>query len=142
MEQCHCDDQTYRSFPNNVCVRVCVVEGGSGQLALLGETILDRLNIIQSADNETLVPNLDCVVDLKISFCVHLPQSRFKKSMPGTPNHRVCVVKCSSELPNLAEVQEVWSRFKDGVPLHCAVVDSGEIAFYIFDNTFKLDCLP
>ncbi|GFO13897.1 MFS-type transporter slc18b1-like [Plakobranchus ocellatus] len=30
------DDQACRSFPNNVCVRVCVVEGGSGQMALLG----------------------------------------------------------------------------------------------------------
>lgn len=106
------------------------------------QTILDRLDIIQIADNDSLIPNEDCMVDLKVSFCVHLPDSRFRKSMPGTPDHRVCVIKCSAEPPNLAEVQEVWSRFKDGVPLHCAVVDSGEIAFYQFDNTFKLELLP
>ncbi|RUS69062.1 hypothetical protein EGW08_023173 [Elysia chlorotica] len=106
------------------------------------KTILDRLDIIKTADNEALLPNQDCMVDLKVSYCVHLPDGSFKKSMPGTPDHRVCVVKCSTEPPNLAEVQEVWSRFKDDVPLHCAVVDSGEIAFYLFDNTFKLEVLP
>ncbi|BFZ02931.1 hypothetical protein BsWGS_05970 [Bradybaena similaris] len=99
------------------------------------ESILDKLSIIKSADNATLLTDSDCVVDVKVTFDVHLPDSRFKKSMPGVPNHRISVCKCSSDLPGLAELHQVWSRFKDEVPLHWAVVDSGEIAFYVFDGT-------
>ncbi|CAL1528994.1 unnamed protein product [Lymnaea stagnalis] len=101
------------------------------------ECILKKLSIIQTAEDESLVPEADCVVSVKISYDVHLPDSKFKKSMPGVPNHRVCVTKCNSQPPGLAEIQELWSRFKDDVPIHWAVVDSGEIAFYIFDNSYK-----
>ena len=33
------------------------------------------------------------VDDVKISFDVHLPNAKFKKTQPGLPNHRVCVVR-------------------------------------------------
>ncbi|XP_059167131.1 uncharacterized protein LOC131949319 [Physella acuta] len=105
------------------------------------QSILDHLRIIESADNTSLIPDSDCMIDIKISYDVHLPDSRFKKSMPGIPNHRVCVTKCSSQLPGLAEIQQVWARLKDEVPLHWAVVDSGEIAFYVFDNSHRLETL-
>ncbi|CAG5117096.1 unnamed protein product [Candidula unifasciata] len=104
------------------------------------QSILDKLNIIQSADNAGLLTDSDCMVDVKVTFDVHLPDSRFKKSMPGVPNHRVSVCKCSSDLPGLAEHHQAWSRFKDEVPLHWAVVDSGEIAFYVFDGSHS--CKP
>uniref|UniRef100_A0A0B6ZZ33 tRNA-splicing endonuclease subunit Sen54 N-terminal domain-containing protein n=1 Tax=Arion vulgaris TaxID=1028688 RepID=A0A0B6ZZ33_9EUPU len=99
------------------------------------QSILDQLSIIKSADNETLLPESDCVVDVKIAYDVHLPDGQFKKSMPGVPNHYVCVSKSSSDLPGLAEIHQVLSRFKNNVPLHWAVVDSGEIAFYVFNST-------
>uniref|UniRef100_A0A2C9LER3 tRNA-splicing endonuclease subunit Sen54 N-terminal domain-containing protein n=1 Tax=Biomphalaria glabrata TaxID=6526 RepID=A0A2C9LER3_BIOGL len=102
------------------------------------EAVLNRLSIIESTDNETLTPDPDCMLSIKISYDVHQPDSKFKKSIPGVPHHRVCVSKSSTEPPGLAEFQELWSRFKDNVPIHWAVVDHGEISFYVFDNTHKL----
>ncbi|GFR84348.1 tRNA-splicing endonuclease subunit Sen54-like [Elysia marginata] len=71
------------------------------------QTILDRLDVIQLADNDTLLPNQDCMVDLKVSYCVHLPDSQFKKSMPGTPDHRVCVIRSKEiERPQMGHDRE------------------------------------
>ncbi|KAH9498866.1 tRNA splicing endonuclease 54 [Bulinus truncatus] len=71
------------------------------------EAILNRLSIIPTAENETLTPDSDCMISIKISYDVHLPDSRFKKSMPGVPHHRVCVTKSSTEPPGLRSFQEL-----------------------------------
>lgn len=42
--------------------------------------------------------------------------------------------RSSFDLPGLAEILQVQTHFKDKVPLHWAMVDSGEIAFYVFDG--------
>lgn len=67
-------------------------------------------------------------------FDVYSPNTKFKKSTPGLPDFRVVVAKSTSSPPDLGTITAINSYLSDDVPLHFAVVDSGEIAFYILSD--------
>ncbi|XP_005106386.1 tRNA-splicing endonuclease subunit Sen54 [Aplysia californica] len=104
------------------------------------ESILEKLNIVKPADDKELKVSDDVIEHSHLSFDVHLPDSRFKKSMPGRPDHRVLVSKSrNSRPPELCQLQILSQA--DGVAVHWAVVDCGEIAFYVFDTKRTLGLL-
>lgn len=67
-------------------------------------------------------------------FDVYVPNTKFKKSQPGLPDLRIKVVRTSDPVPDLQMVNSISSYLSDEVPLHWAVVDSGNIAFYSFSD--------
>lgn len=71
---------------------------------------------------------------LKISYDVYLPRSGFRKSNRGLPNHRIIVASCRDPFPDLADVAAHLSALADGVPLHFAVVDCGQVQFYSLND--------
>ncbi|XP_071106541.1 tRNA-splicing endonuclease subunit Sen54-like [Haliotis cracherodii] len=91
--------------------------------------LLSRLQVIQSVDLPKPVSKTDRH-SMKISFDVHLPNAKFKKTRPGLPNHRVCVVRSCDPYPTMADISEAVNCYYDNVPVNWAVVDSGDIAFY------------
>ncbi|XP_046573391.1 tRNA-splicing endonuclease subunit Sen54-like [Haliotis rubra] len=91
--------------------------------------VLSRLQVIHSVNLPQPVSKSDRH-SMKISFDVHLPNARFKKTRPGLPNHRVCVVRSSDPPPAMADISDAVTRYHDNVPVNWAVVDNGDIAFY------------
>ncbi|KAK3599317.1 hypothetical protein CHS0354_028683 [Potamilus streckersoni] len=92
--------------------------------------VLQKLQIIQEVDVTKMCkwPNNK----EKISYDVYLPDLKFKKSQPGIPNHRICVVRSVDPPPSISEVSALYGYLDDDIPIHWAVVDNGEIAFYEF----------
>jgi len=101
------------------------------------DALLEKLCIIKSAGPTELsvVKGKDSRAP-PLSFDVHLPDKSFKKTMPGKPDHRVVVSKSASMAPSLRQLQSLHQC--DEVPVHWAVMDSGEIAFYTFDMTMAI----
>ncbi|XP_067672347.1 tRNA-splicing endonuclease subunit Sen54-like isoform X2 [Haliotis asinina] len=91
--------------------------------------VLSQLQVIRSVNLPQALSKSDrhC---MKISFDVHLPNARFKKTRPGLPSHRVCVVRSSDPPPVMADISDAVTRYHDNVPVNWAVVDNGDIAFY------------
>jgi len=102
-------------------------------------TILQKLDIIKSADESVLKVSKSVAKKTPLSFDVHLPDKSFKKSMPGRPDHRVLVTQNAGHPPELCHMMSLCQT--DGVPVHWAVVDCGEIAFYVFNTSHKLETL-
>lgn len=94
--------------------------------------ILDKLSIIKPFQRP--FPAKPSVSNVKIVFDVYLPNTSFKKSSPGVPDHRICVARGQNP-PDFFEVQSTTTHLEDDVPLHWAVVNSGEISFFIFENS-------
>ena len=57
----------------------------------------------------------------------------FRKTRPGKPLIRVCVVTHSDPLPDFASVTEL-NEISDGVPVKIALVEAGKVLFLGFDN--------
>ncbi|KAK6170888.1 hypothetical protein SNE40_019177 [Patella caerulea] len=96
--------------------------------------ILSKLQVIQVFDEEILKREIptELASSFKISFDVFLPDAKFKKTDPGKPNHRVCITRSTDDVPNLKDIHE--NTLKDGVPVHWAVLDNGDVAFYSFQQ--------
>ncbi|ESO83967.1 hypothetical protein LOTGIDRAFT_229530 [Lottia gigantea] len=97
--------------------------------------ILNKLQIIKlinEVDDESENSSDENLNTTKISFDVYLPNAQFKKSDPGRPNHRVCVTRSCDEPPSLITINQCY--LKDKVPVHWAVIDNGDVAFYSFQH--------
>nr|XP_022316748.1 tRNA-splicing endonuclease subunit Sen54-like [Crassostrea virginica] len=99
-------------------------------------SVLKKLQIIpqwegspESANKTEERPGLP-----KVSYDVFKPDAKFRKSNPGVPDHRVCVVRSEEDPPSLSALTSLYSYYDDDIPLHWAVVDNGEIAFYSFSQ--------
>ncbi|KAK7111807.1 hypothetical protein V1264_011381 [Littorina saxatilis] len=93
--------------------------------------LLNKLSVIQPFKGPFPEnPSPDAV---RICFDVYLPNTSFKKSSPGLPDHRVCVVR-GDHPPDVMEVHATTAHLADDVPLHWAVVNCGEISFFVFDD--------
>ncbi|KAL3876800.1 hypothetical protein ACJMK2_034594 [Sinanodonta woodiana] len=91
--------------------------------------VLQKLQIIQEVDVTKMCkwPH-----NKEISYDVYRPDLKFRKSQPGIPNHRICVVRSIDPPPSISEVSALYGYLDDDIPIHWAVVDNGEIAFYEF----------
>ncbi|KAL8565506.1 hypothetical protein ACOMHN_049482 [Nucella lapillus] len=93
--------------------------------------ILKRLAVIQQYKGP--IPAKEKKEVINISFDVYLPNTNFKKSSPGLPDHRVCVAR-GPQPPDVFDVHAVTAHLADRAPLHWAVVSSGDIGFFVFDH--------
>ncbi|XP_061169079.1 tRNA-splicing endonuclease subunit Sen54-like [Saccostrea echinata] len=96
--------------------------------------VLEKLKVIQTWDgNSVSTRNTEANQDLpRVSYDVYKPDAKFRKSNPGIPDHRICVVGSEEDPPSLSTLMSFYGYFDDEVPLHWAVADEGEIAFYSF----------
>lgn len=77
---------------------------------------------------------------LRLAFDVFKCDGKFKKSAPGEPHYRICVIESTDEVPSLADIQLVTLAAKDA-EVKFAVVDSGTISFYdILDLQIPIFC--
>nr|TKW33981.1 hypothetical protein SEVIR_2G274700v2 [Setaria viridis] len=72
------------------------------------------------------------------SFEVYLPNSKFKKSSPGTPSFLLCLLR--NKPPTRVELEMVENNF-GGIPLKYCLVDNGRVSFLSFDKV-ALPSLP
>ncbi|KAL5019093.1 hypothetical protein ScPMuIL_004815 [Solemya velum] len=101
--------------------------------------LLEKLQVIQNVNlTKQSAGHFDD--SLEISFDVYLPDLHFKKSSPGIPNHRVCVLRSCDGVTDLKSLVSAQSSLRDSAPLNLAVIDCGEIVFYTFtDTTLPVD---
>ncbi|XP_013381139.1 tRNA-splicing endonuclease subunit Sen54 [Lingula anatina] len=98
--------------------------------------LLEHLQVIENIHQNKKKEKLSVVTgSRKISFDVFKPDSNFKKSQPGLPDHRICVISSSEKPPDLGQLIGLQKQCSDGVPLHWSVVDHGDIAFYKYCYT-------
>ncbi|XP_062566451.1 tRNA-splicing endonuclease subunit Sen54-like [Saccostrea cucullata] len=99
-------------------------------------SVLEKLKVIQTWDNKSVSSNNTAAKPEipKVSYDVYKPDAKFRKSNPGVPDHRICVVGSDEDPPSLSTLTSIFSYYDDEVPLHWAVVDEGEIAFYSFSQ--------
>jgi len=104
------------------------------------DAILEKLRIVKPAEKSQLIVKKPEDSNFPaVSFDVHLPDKSFKKTMTGKPDHRVVVARSSDSAPDLAALARLLQQ--DGVPVHWAVVDHGELAFYCWDTLAALPTL-
>ncbi|XP_066390514.1 tRNA-splicing endonuclease subunit SEN54-like [Miscanthus floridulus] len=72
------------------------------------------------------------------SFEVYLPNSKFKKSSPGSPCFLLCLLR--GKPPSRVELEAVENNFR-GIPLKYCHVDNGRVSFLSFDEV-TLPSLP
>ncbi|KAG0536112.1 hypothetical protein BDA96_03G036700 [Sorghum bicolor] len=72
------------------------------------------------------------------SFEVYLPNSKFKKSSPGSPTFLLCLLR--GKPPSRIELEAVENNFR-GIPLKYCHVDNGRVSFLCFDEV-TLPSLP
>ncbi|KAL6656287.1 hypothetical protein ACP70R_007113 [Stipagrostis hirtigluma subsp. patula] len=65
------------------------------------------------------------------SFQVYLPNSKFKKSAPGSPSFLLCILR--DKPPSRVELEAVENKF-EGIPLKYCHVDNGRVSFLSFSN--------
>ncbi|KAK7501429.1 hypothetical protein BaRGS_00007233 [Batillaria attramentaria] len=94
--------------------------------------LLEKLSIIKPFKGPC--PANSAGNDVKIVFDVYLPNTTFRKTSPGIPDHRICVAR-GEEPPDFFQAQSATAHLEDDVPLHWAVVNCGEISFFIFENS-------
>ncbi|KAI5075117.1 hypothetical protein GOP47_0009193 [Adiantum capillus-veneris] len=75
---------------------------------------------------------------LSLIFDVFPPNCNFKKTHPGTPDFSLCI--SSHAVPDM-DVLEVLKSQNHGVPVMVAIVNSGRVTFFQFDDV-QLPCLP
>ncbi|KAJ6799189.1 uncharacterized protein M6B38_207980 [Iris pallida] len=76
--------------------------------------------------------------ELKPTFSVYLPNSKFRKSTPGDPSFLLCVLRGNP--PSRVEVESMEEKC-DGLPLKFCFVDHGRISFFSYDK-ISLPILP
>ncbi|XP_002739332.1 tRNA-splicing endonuclease subunit Sen54-like [Saccoglossus kowalevskii] len=97
--------------------------------------ILDKLGIIKNVnvDCNRKRPRLDKSLPIQIAFDVYLPDSGYKKTNPGIPHLKICVVSSSDAWPTLNVISRLLHECQ-GVPLLWAVLDNADISFHIFHD--------
>ncbi|KAK8970282.1 hypothetical protein KSP40_PGU017270 [Platanthera guangdongensis] len=76
--------------------------------------------------------------DLKLTFDVYLPNSRFRKSSPGDSSFLLCVLRGN---PPLKREVESLERNSGGIPIKFCYVNHGLVSFFCFDKV-TLPVLP
>lgn len=97
--------------------------------------ILDKLQIVKHAEfhvSSMAERPTTCPEKWTVVFDVYQPNANFKKTNPGIPYFRVCVCGTDEDPPTVSDVIQFSKYFADDVPVNWAVVDNGEISFYIF----------
>ncbi|PKA55743.1 hypothetical protein AXF42_Ash012035 [Apostasia shenzhenica] len=69
--------------------------------------------------------------EVKPTFDVYLPNSKFRKSSPGRPAFLLCVLRNN---PPLREEVESVERRTHGIPIKFSFVDHGRVCFFSFDK--------
>ncbi|KAL5697772.1 hypothetical protein ACHQM5_028889 [Ranunculus cassubicifolius] len=75
--------------------------------------------------------------ELRLAFDIYLPNSKFKKSSPGSPDF---VLSISRNPPSKVEIEDLERRC-NGVPLKICNVEHGLVSFFSF-NSIELPVLP
>ncbi|CAL9099585.1 unnamed protein product [Musa textilis] len=78
------------------------------------------------------------ISELKLTFKVYLPNSKFRKSSPGDPSFLLCLL--SGNPPSRSEVENLEKKC-DGLPLKFCYIDHGRVSFFSFDKE-PLPTLP
>lgn len=71
---------------------------------------------------------------LEIVYDVYLPSTLYSRNKMMLPNHRLVLTSISDPLPPLDLIWRTVKYLNDDIPLHFAVVDNDNIAFYMFNN--------
>ncbi|KAK8939200.1 hypothetical protein KSP39_PZI010974 [Platanthera zijinensis] len=69
--------------------------------------------------------------DLKLTFDVYLPNSKFRKSSPGDSSFLLCVLRGN---PPLKREVESLQRNSGGIPIKFCYVNHGLVSFFCFDK--------
>ncbi|XP_057982061.1 uncharacterized protein LOC131167316 isoform X2 [Malania oleifera] len=78
------------------------------------------------------------ISEVKLIFDVYLPNSKFKKSSPGSPNFMLCLTRCH---PPSKEEIEGLERQCNGIPIKFYHLEHGRVSFFSF-NRVELPMLP
>ena len=94
--------------------------------------IHNQLNVFNKID---VAHDRPCSDSYKLHYNVYqtTPDKPFKKTNPGRPFVRICVVNSADPVPSLADTKALNSR-SDGVPVKIALVNCGKIMFFGFDD--------
>ncbi|XP_071132011.1 tRNA-splicing endonuclease subunit Sen54-like [Mytilus edulis] len=100
------------------------------------DSVIEKLQVVKNSSFMSQIFRSSSLKDLqhKVIYDVYLPDSKFKKSSPGLPHHRLCVLRHCEPLPDLQTITNLHHYYTDGIPLQWAVVDHGDIAFYGFTD--------
>ncbi|XP_059668393.1 uncharacterized protein LOC132313578 isoform X3 [Cornus florida] len=71
-------------------------------------------------------------------FDIYSPNSKFRKSSPGSPSFVLCLTSCHP--PSKPEIEDLERRYSD-IPLKVCHVDHGRVNFFSF-NRVELPALP
>ncbi|CAD6224326.1 unnamed protein product [Miscanthus lutarioriparius] len=90
------------------------------------------LNKVDRASNDITKLLKKMQIDgISPSFEVYLPNSKFKKSSPGSPSFLLCLLRVKP--PSRVELEAVENNFR-GIPLKYCHVDNGRVSFLSFDE--------
>ncbi|KAJ1290294.1 hypothetical protein BS78_02G232400 [Paspalum vaginatum] len=97
------------------------------------------LNRVDGTSNDITKLLKEMQIDgISPSFEVYLPNSKFKKSSPGTPSFLLCLLR--NKPPSRIELERLENNFR-GIPLKYCHVDNGRVSFLSFDEVI-LPSLP
>ncbi|CAC5379024.1 TSEN54 [Mytilus coruscus] len=98
------------------------------------DSVIEKLQVVKNLSFTSHTSSSLKDLQHKVIYDVYLPDAKFKKSSPGLPHHRLCVLRHSEPLPDLQTLTSLHHYYTDGIPIQWAVVDNGDIAFYGFTD--------
>lgn len=106
--------------------------------AISSEHISKKIKLSEQSSHEDYAEcDMDRIVSEKylIKYNVHKndPNRPFKKTDPSIPFSRIVLCDVQEKIPDLGTMLELMD-LSDGVPLKYAVVDSGQVSFYSFNE--------
>lgn len=99
--------------------------------------ILSRLKVFGHLDPIHAAESVNCENDAhqsQIVYNVYLPDSKFRKSSPGSPSVCLCVNGQEVRSPSFVDLCRSLRECPRGATLMWAVVDNGDVAFYSFNG--------
>ncbi|XP_063445841.1 tRNA-splicing endonuclease subunit Sen54-like [Mytilus trossulus] len=105
------------------------------------DSVIEKLQVVKNLSVTSQMSSNLKDFQHKVIYDVYLPDSKFKKSSPGLPHHRLCVLRHCEPLPDLQTITNLHHYYTDGLPIQWAVVDHGDIAFYGFTDVQIPDML-
>ncbi|OAY72067.1 hypothetical protein ACMD2_09916 [Ananas comosus] len=100
----------------------------------------DQIPERETEDDILITHMLDAmqIAEIYPAFDVYLPNSKFKKSLPGDPSFILCLLR--GEPPSEKAVENLEKKCND-IPLKFCDVDHGRVSFFSF-NEVALPSLP
>ncbi|KAJ8037601.1 tRNA-splicing endonuclease subunit Sen54 [Holothuria leucospilota] len=96
------------------------------------DLLLKKLQVIQSSERKKMSRSLSTPCkEVKITFNVYLPDSRYKKTCPGPPAFCVVIYNVQDPVPDLGVQMGLLNQAKT-VPLLFSIVDNADITFCCF----------